>query len=430
MADQTTTIRSGFFDSVNNDRLYSADEMNRPYKRVITEGIFATPQGTPSTDLQVLSAGSAMNIVVKAGEGLLGGKWFENATNITITVPNNTNVLPRRDSVIIQVDKRQSGRKVNIVYREGTPSSNPQPPNIGTVPNVIEKRVANIYVASGATAINQDAIVDLRGSDECPWITSLIKQVDTSTLYAQWQTAYQNFYNQENQRMNNFYNEIEEDVISFMERLTEDVNVTTNIVSLHSTFTSTVETSNVPINIDGFNRLSDNLTVYINGLRAVEGSRYTISQDSASITLTPALVGGQTVEFVVMKSLVGLDSDEAMSMLTELNDDVSNLTIDSGWINFYLESGATAYDADSTPAVRKFGNQVFIRGAIKGLNTLNSAICTLPPAYVPAKPHYYSAVVGGVVCTLKVASTVTIVAKSGDIGSTDMLPIATSFILG
>lgn len=430
MADQTITIRSGFFDSVNNDRLYSADEMNRPYKRVITEGIFATPQGTPSTDLQVLSAQSAMNIRVKAGEGLLGGKWFENATDLTITVPNNTNVVPRRDSVIIQVDKRQSGRKVNIVYREGTPSSNPQPPAIGTVPNVIEKRVANIYVASGATAINQDAIVDLRGSDECPWITSLIKQVDTSTLYAQWQTAYQNFYNQENQRMNNFYDRIEDDVVLFMERLTQDLNVTMNVASLHSTFTSTVETSQVPINITGFNRSRDILVVYINGLRAVEGSRYTISQDSTSITLTPALVGGQTIEFVVLKSVVSANSAEAMALLTSLSNSVSNLTVDSGWINFYLESGATAYDTNSTPAIRKVGNEIFIRGAIKGLNALNSAICTLPTAYVPSKPHYYSAVVGGVICTLKVANTVTIVAKSGDIPSDGLLPIATNFILG
>ena len=151
MADQIFNVNCGFFDSVNRDRLYTADEMNRPYKRVITNGVFATPQGTPSTDLQVLSAGSGMGIIVKKGDGLFGDKWFENPADIALNVPANTNILPRRDSVIVQVDKRTAGRVGNIVYREGTPSSNPLPPSIGTVTNVIEYRLANIYVAAGGT---------------------------------------------------------------------------------------------------------------------------------------------------------------------------------------------------------------------------------------------------------------------------------------
>lgn len=430
MADQNITIRSGFFDSVNNDRLYSADEMNRPYKRVITEGIFATPLGTPSTDLQVLSANNGMNIIVKAGEGLLGGKWFENASDVTITVPNNSNVVPRRDSVIIQVDKRQSGRKVNIVYREGTPSSNPMPPAIGTVPNVIEKRVANIYVASGAVNINQDAIVDLRGSDECPWITSLIKQVDTSTLYAQWQSAYQNYYNQQIGEFNAFEEHQRELFDEFMRELTEELNVVTSIVSYESHYTTTQLTSQVPINIAGFDKAKDVLFVKVNNMLTSKDVDYIISNDSSSIIFTTQLVANQKVDFIALKSVIVGDTETVLSQLAPINNKLSALTTDSGWINFYLESGAQAYDADSTPAIRRLGNQIFIRGAIKNLNTLNVAICTLPTAYVPSKPHYFTSCVGSVVCTFKVASTITLVAKSGDIPTTGLLAMATNFVLG
>lgn len=196
MAEQKFLISGGFFDSINGDRLYSANEMNRPYRRLIGEGIFATPQGTPSTDLQVLSANDGMNIIVKAGEGLLGGKWFENPSDIAITVPDNTNIVPRMDSVIIQVDNRESVRIPNIIYRTGTASSNPLPPALSPDENIVEKRVANIYVAAGAMKIGQDVISDLRGSEECLWITSLVKQVDTSALFAQWQAAYQAYYEQ------------------------------------------------------------------------------------------------------------------------------------------------------------------------------------------------------------------------------------------
>ena len=40
MADTRYTVDSGFYDSVNQDRLYSADEMNMPYKDIISEGVF------------------------------------------------------------------------------------------------------------------------------------------------------------------------------------------------------------------------------------------------------------------------------------------------------------------------------------------------------------------------------------------------------
>ena len=68
MADQNFNVKSGFFNSINSDRLYNAEDMNRPYKRIIADGVFATQSGNPSSDLQAVSAGSGMNIIVKAGQ--------------------------------------------------------------------------------------------------------------------------------------------------------------------------------------------------------------------------------------------------------------------------------------------------------------------------------------------------------------------------
>ena len=205
MSEQKYPIKGGFFNSIAGDRKYNAEEMNRPYKRIISEGIFATPQGTPSTDLQVLSADDGMNIIVKAGDGLLGEKWFENPSDLAITVANNTSIVPRIDSIIIQVDNTQNGRICNVVYREGEPNSNAEPPIINNIENIIEKRIANIRVAPSTVFIGQDLIYDLRGSSECPWITSLIKQVDTSTLFLQWETAYENFYNTSREDFENWF---------------------------------------------------------------------------------------------------------------------------------------------------------------------------------------------------------------------------------
>lgn len=441
MADQKIKIKGGFFDSVGNDRLYSAEDMNRPYSRIITEGIFATPQGTPSTDLQVYSANNAMNIIVKKGQGLLGGRWFESENDTTITVPANNSINPRRDSVIIQVDKRTAGRELNIIYREGTPSSNPQVPDLSTLDTIVEKRIANIYVAAGATNINQDAIVDLRGSSECPWITSLIKQVDTSTLYEQWNAAYQSYYNDETARFE-----------AFLASLTSQLAVTTNVLKLESHYTSTADgTTVIPINIADFDKRYDVLMVRINRLFASEEIDYTIASNGQSITLTKDICAGNNVDFMVLKSVIVADNETVLeavqgmsssisdlnSSVNALNTDVTALKSDGGWINFTLEAGS-AYDNNSKPAVRKYGNLVNLRGAIKGVTATGTTICTLPPAYKPAMDYYYttsataSGTVKSTVTMLVQASTgeVKVFSKSGTIAATDMISIATNFIVG
>ena len=436
MADQIVNVNCGFFDAINHDRVYKADDMNRPYRRVISNGVFATPQGTASTDLQVLSAGDGMKITVNAGQGLFGDKWFENPATITFTVPNNTNIVPRRDSVIVQVDTTQSGRAGNIVYRTGTPNSNPVPPDIGTVTGVIEYRVANIYVAASATNINNDAIVDLRGSSECPWVTSLIQQVDTSTLWTQWQAAYQNYYDKMTAEFEQYETEREEEWDAFFDKITTDLSVEMNLVTLTSSYVSTSSVTTIPINIPSYKPEADILQVYINGLMAFEGTNYTVSSDGTSITLTKAISSGQTVTFYVWKSVVPTETQTYQSIVQELNDKISTIIADSGWINFYLESGATAYDSTTTPAVRCVGDRVYLRGAFKGVTSLGSTICTLPVAYRPKMNHVFTtAAISGTTVqetvTMQVLTTgqIKLMASSGSLSSSAMIPMNTNFVL-
>lgn len=193
-SDVKYKVDAGFFDAIDEDRTYSADDMNRPYRKLISNGIFATPAGTPSDFLQVFAADNEMNVIVSAGYALIGDKWFENPSDLMITISQNSEVLPRIDSIVAQVDKTQEGRVGNIVYRQGQASSNPVHPNINTEEEIAEFRLADIRISPSCVEITQNLITDCRGSSECPWVTSLIYQVDTSTLYVQWQEAYKQYY--------------------------------------------------------------------------------------------------------------------------------------------------------------------------------------------------------------------------------------------
>lgn len=314
MADQIFNVRSGFYDAINADRVYSADDMNRPYKRVVSNGVFATPKGTPSTDLQVVAAGTGMQIIVKSGEGIFADKWFENASDININVPSNTTTLPRIDSVIVQMDKRTSGRVGNIVYRTGTPASSPKAPSVNTVTNVIEYRLANIRVNAGISLITGGMITDRRGSSDCPWVTSLIYQVDTSTLYDQWAEAYASYFETEKAMWDDWYT-----------HLTEELDVSMTLIKLTNAVVTVSETSEVLIGIPEYNPNTDMLEVYINGLRAVEQYQYTVN-GSTSISLTSPIETGQTVNFVVLKSVIMGNEYNIMSLINALDAKIAGVS--------------------------------------------------------------------------------------------------------
>ena len=185
MSDQKFMVDCGFFNAVNNDRLYSADQMNLPYKRIISNGIFASPDGTPSEDFAVV-ASSGMHINVKPGDGLFGGKWFISKNILDITVPTNSGGSTRVDSVIIQIDNTVSGRAGNIVYRTGGASA----PDINTDANIVEYRVANLTIPPYVSAVTASMITDLRGRVGCPWIRSLVYQPDNAARIDEFISTY------------------------------------------------------------------------------------------------------------------------------------------------------------------------------------------------------------------------------------------------
>lgn len=217
-------VQAGFFDSIAEDRTYSADDMNRPYRRLISNGVFATPAGEPSNFLQVFSASDGMNIKVSAGYALIGDKWYENPSDLLITISQNSELLTRIDSIIAQVDKTQAGREGSIVYRQGSASSNPVHPELSTDEDIAEFRLADIVISPSCVEVTQDLITDCRGSSECPWVTSLIKQVDTSTLYAQWQEAYRKYYEEQKGEISEFFKTQEEAFTSWFDGIKDKLS--------------------------------------------------------------------------------------------------------------------------------------------------------------------------------------------------------------
>lgn len=395
MADTSYPIeKCGFFDSVNQDRLYSAEDMNQPYKRLVSNGVFATPAGDPSNDFRVVAA-SGLTVTVKAGQGIFGDKWFSMASDLAVNVPVNSGIENRLDSIIARVDTRQSVRAGAIVYRTGVAGHEPQPPALDTTTDVHEYRLANVLVAAGASEITQANITDTRMSDECGFVTSLVKTVDTSVLYDQWAAAYQEYYdentgafaawvNQQKQAWSDLMDEVQSDLsaVNSLARV-QAVEDTANIAMIGGAYRLTAPiTSYIPT----FNPNTDLLNIYINGIMldanmwSYDGtSEYT---PNVIFNFTPPSAGNKLV-LEVLKSVVPSDVSSTLSELARVEQMLTNLMSDSGWITLTLDGGAAAYDAENTPRARKIGNMVYLCGAFTFAGAVGAQISGVAVSWAP-----------------------------------------------
>lgn len=173
MADVMQLIRGGFFDSVNQDRLYSASDMTMPYKRIVSDGIFPDKNGSASQDF-IVSFVEGMLVSVAPGNALLGGRWAESLEALDITVAGNSSAYDRIDSIILRADASRNVRAIGIVYRQGEAAASPMAPALESSADVKELRIANIYVASGAASLSSASISDQRGTEDCPWVAGVI----------------------------------------------------------------------------------------------------------------------------------------------------------------------------------------------------------------------------------------------------------------
>ena len=183
-------MKSGFHNSINGDRKYNAEDMNRPYKDIVSNGVFPNP----SDQLQVFPS-SEMTVSVSAGGGLFGNGWAYNDSSVFLTLDPAETMLSRIDAIVIRRDESEAVRDTVLEIKKGTPAQNPVRPEMIRDDYVSEYCLATILIAPKTTVITGSMITDTRpDTTVCGWVTGLIDQVDTSTLFNQWQSAYAEQY--------------------------------------------------------------------------------------------------------------------------------------------------------------------------------------------------------------------------------------------
>lgn len=182
---------SGFFNSINGDRLYDADQMSRIFEGLITDGVYESVG-----DKLAVQPNNAMTIQIGTGRGWFNKRWVENSTPYTITLEASDVVLSRYAAICIRVDTSESGRTAQPYVKYSEYASAPNKPTMVRTETLNEYCLAYVYIKAGATEIKASNIEDTRGNNNlCGWVTGLIEQLSTTTLFTQWESLFSNWFN-------------------------------------------------------------------------------------------------------------------------------------------------------------------------------------------------------------------------------------------
>lgn len=291
-------ITYGFFNSLNGDRKYNSDQMSEYFDGMISDGVFANVG-----DALQVKAGTGMQIGVQSGRAFINSRWLKNDAVHNITLNPCHVTLNRYTAIVIRLDA--SARTIDIVAVDGENATSPIKPSMTNSATIKELCLAYIYVGAGVTTITQANIEDTRANtDLCGWVTGIIKQVDTSELFLQWQTAYEEYFAD----MEAWKTEQKALFDEWFSALTGQLQVNTYIQKYRKAVETTTEEGVFALDMDGYTyEENDILFVNVNGIMLAEDYDYVINTSTTppEMHLRVGVESGNLVEITALKSVIG-----------------------------------------------------------------------------------------------------------------------------
>ena len=183
------SVTSGFFNSLNHDRRYSAEQISRIFDGIINDGVFASI-GTAFT----VNASTGLTVNIGIGRAWFNGIWIYNDSILPLTLDESELLLDRIDAIIIEVDRSDAVRDGNIKIIKGTPSSTPVNPTLSNTTYLNQYPLAYIYRSASSTEIHQADITSMIGTSSCPYITGILEVINIDNIVSQWGDQWEQWF--------------------------------------------------------------------------------------------------------------------------------------------------------------------------------------------------------------------------------------------
>lgn len=179
-------VTYGFYDSLNHDRLYNAQQMSAIFDGIINDGVFMSVGNQLHT-----VAGTGMQVIVKSGRAWFDSTWTLNDAEYPLSIDTADVLLTRIDAVVLEVNSEVATRANTIKVVKGAPASTPTKPTLTNTAAVHQHALAYVTVAKNTTAITNSMIEIVVGKTETPYVTAILQTTDITDLFKKWENDFQ-----------------------------------------------------------------------------------------------------------------------------------------------------------------------------------------------------------------------------------------------
>ena len=194
------SVTSGFFNSLNGDRKYNAEQMSSLFNGIIRDGIFEHVGN--AFDVKAVSGNQ---ITVDTGRAWFDGIWINNDALLPIEMPAAEVLLPRWDAVVIEINKTESVRAGDIKVLTGTAATDAKHPKLTNNDFITQYVLAYIKRPAGSSEITQANISCIIGSGSTPYITGPLEIVSMDKHVAQWEAQFKAWMEENNVEYEDWY---------------------------------------------------------------------------------------------------------------------------------------------------------------------------------------------------------------------------------
>ena len=296
-------ITYGFFDSVGNDRKYYADTFNKFFEGLIApNGIFENVDGAFT-----VTPGGGLTLNVASGKAMVNNCWVRNDSVKVIELAPAHNLFNRWDMITLRWDSTTRDVTLNVTTGNATSSSEKPKPLKATTQHEIV--LAYVYVGANATIITAANITDCRYDTElCGVITGLIKQVDTTNIYRQYEAQFIALMEQ----FKTWQSEQQAAYAAWFDALTSELSVNTHLSKTVANYITTRENGtqyiDVPTSLNYAN--GDILDVYVNGVLLIPNTDYELMLNEVEnipmIYIFSDIDKDNIITFICLKNTVGV----------------------------------------------------------------------------------------------------------------------------
>lgn len=234
------SVTSGFYNSLNGDRKYNAEQMSSIFDGIIKDGVysnylnqFKVKETYEEVDDPENEGKKKQNpkptktIIVDKGRAWFNRTWTLNDAELDIDLTNLIPAAPesyRYIAIVIDIDSDERDNKIIAVPGEIADIEHVAKPEMIHTETHNQYALAYIRANGDTDKVPQDIIENAVGTSETPLATGVFAGMTADQFIAQWQAQFNTTINADDKYFNDWFAERAKDFDNYSEKQVDDFN--------------------------------------------------------------------------------------------------------------------------------------------------------------------------------------------------------------